>query len=964
MEMSSTVLNWTTRQIRLKMRRRCLGIRCRTGLILIILTLCLCGVYFTYKSLSGQETSHSRRRNSFPSLDKRKGLRFQAAKQRHGNVRPPDSTNDWHKEQQIMRQSLMSGSLKFNPVLQKKLHSFISELYPDDWGTARETDEVALELKSLLLDVGLGSNMSCKQIDSLHIGGNMARSDKRYVERGRFDEYSRNEVTVKSQSFDVGTKIKCMKKVYDFEYCSLMGNYKMMREILYLALLRHPTIVNMLGYCVRGDQISPEIRKKGLIVVTELGSPLSPHSLASMPWQTKVMYALQLAKLLEYLESSPIGNVALGKISMEDFIVVNNGYSLRLVDLDDMMPHEKTCSSDSDCINDGKSLGIQCNSGRCLGLNKASNMNRLGSLMMDPILRSSPASQSQRVDDILNRLLNNQISAQELTTSLKQIQDEAGLPQEPPVQQQQQQQHYQQEQPERIVQREDDPDLNRPSRNKQFLYGDNNAAKGRDRVSPGEYLRYDQSNYQGIYDFRCENSRVTWGCVLTARSIQDSQNMCDANQFCESIVIYSSQPESENLMTIILKNSSASNPQLSAGTTLFIRREGAGRPPQANNDETNKNHQDDSNNNQQNNNSPNDNHNSDQDNNNHDQQRKDQSNDQNVSRAPPGGQQPLTRDTCVKRSLMSHEEAHKSRERRLMTHLGLKGYRESDWFKAVVSQTVGSVAGITPAVGNQPKGGKVVVKFIPNGEDKMVSKALFISEKGPEQFHTSYAIVYQLDRLLGLYHTPPSMMTNLPADLVQKFSTDLDFRDMFATMLERDGTAKGLFSVPMPKVMKPEALTIKPLKTLVPSVTKFTRLMKMQLEYVFLWWLAKISKGPDSHIGYKGHMIQFDADLAFQDPLTDLTGYFFHCQFPNIVYKTLNCFRCHSPPGQPQSSSICSLGQEVISRVKTSGFSVPELQVRSYNENEFAILLNDAATVALSIVDQCVRTFGKEDVLY
>ncbi|XP_067680859.1 uncharacterized protein [Haliotis asinina] len=943
------------------MRRRCLGIRCRTGLMLVILTLCLCGVYFTYRSLSGHETSHSHRRNSFPSLDKRKGLRFQAAKQRLGNARAPvpsgnqEPSNDWHKEQEIRRQSLMSGSLKFNPILQKKIHNFISELYPDDWGAARETDEVALELKSLLLDIGLESNMSCKEIDSLHIGGNMARSDKRYVERGRFDEYSRHEVTVKSQSFDVSTKIKCMKKVYDFEYCSLMGNYKMMREILYLALLRHPTIVNMLGYCVRGDQISPEIRKKGLIVVTELGSPLSHHSLVSMPWQTKVMYALQLAKLLEYLESSPIGNVAIGKISMEDFIVVNNGYSLRLVDLDDMMPHEKSCRSDSDCLDDGKSLGIKCDSGQCLGLNKASNLHRLGSLLMDPILRSSPASQAQHVDDILNRLTNNQISAHELITVLTQIQEQAGLPQEPPVQHQE---HYQQEQPERIIQREDDPDLNRPSRKNQFLYGDNNAAKTRDRVSPGEYLRYDQSNYQGIYDFRCENSRVTWGCVLTARSIQDAQNMCDSNPACESIVIYSSQPETENLMTIILKNSSTSNPQLSAGTTLFIRREGAGKARQINNDEPNNNRQD---NNVISDNNIQSNH---QSNKNDDEQRKEQSRDQNDGRAPPAGQQPMSRDMCVKRSFMSHEEAYKSRERRLMTHLGLKGYRETDWFRAVVSQSVASVSGILPATGNQPKGGKAVLKFIPSNDQMSLSKVLFISERGPEQFHSSYAIVYQLDRLLGLYHTPPSLMTNLPADLVQKFSTESQFRDLFAITLEKDGTAKGLFSVPMPKVMKPEALTLKPLKSLVPSITKFTRLMKMQLEYVFLWWLAKISKGPNSHIGYKGHLIHFDADLAFQDPLTDLTGYFFHCQFPNIVYKTLNCFRCHSPQGQPQSSSVCSLGQEVIKRTKGSGFSRQEMHTDKDTDNQFMMHMNNAASSALRIVDRCIHKHGREAVLY
>ena len=54
-------------------------------------------------------------------------------------------------------------------------------------------------------------------------------------------------------------------------------------------------------------------------------------------------------------------------------------------------------------------------------------------------------------------------------------------------------------------------------------------------------------------------------------------------------------------------------------------------------------------------------------------------------------------------------------------------------------------------------------------------------------------------------------------------------------------------------------------------------------------------------------MIHVDADWGFQEPAANYDGFFNHCQFPNVVYKMLMCFRCHQ--GSP--NRICFLGQEV-----------------------------------------------------
>ena len=42
-----------------------------------------------------------------------------------------------------------------------------------------------------------------------------------------------------------------------------------------------------------------------------------------------------------------------------------------------------------------------------------------------------------------------------------------------------------------------------------------------------------------------------------------------------------------------------------------------------------------------------------------------------------------------------------------------------------------------------------------------------------------------------------------------------------------------------------------------------------------------------------GHLIHFEADLAFQNARQTFQGYFYSCQFPNTVYKKLVCNKYH-----------------------------------------------------------------------
>lgn len=112
------------------------------------------------------------------------------------------------------------------------LEKFLHRLYPLNWAEAPETDEMALELKHTLLDYGLESNLSCRDIDRFRLGSSLAYSRSKSIDIGYENSVGENgvgesvEMALRSFSNDINTKISCMKQIYDSELCSTMGNYR------------------------------------------------------------------------------------------------------------------------------------------------------------------------------------------------------------------------------------------------------------------------------------------------------------------------------------------------------------------------------------------------------------------------------------------------------------------------------------------------------------------------------------------------------------------------------------------------------------------------------------------------------------------------------------------------------------------------------------------------------------------
>ena len=93
---------------------------------------------------------------------------------------------------------------------------------------------------------------------------------------------------------------------------------------------------------------------------------------------------------------------------------------------------------------------------------------------------------------------------------------------------------------------------------------------------------------------------------------------------------------------------------------------------------------------------------------------------------------------------------------------------------------------------------------------------------------------------------------------------------------------------------------------------------------------------------FLGHLIHFEADLAFQNVKQSLQGYFYNCQFPNTVYKTLVCYKC--PGSSSRVTQICGLGEQV-----STGFT-HSLMLHFTTESCICTLLtNTLAPVAKSV---------------
>lgn len=795
----------------------------------------------------------------------------------------------------------------------QRLKLVLNELSPTDWKVAPDTDEIVLGLKMVFMDLGIESNLSCRAIDMLKPTTRRlsiySKKNIDIVRRGYTDEF-----VVKSVGFDHELKIACMKMDYKPERCTLMSNYKLLKELVLMLMLRSSTIIKLEGFCLRGDTIDMKIPKKGVLIVTELGKATSEEMFSLIAWKTKLQIGVSLLQFLLYLDDSPIGSLGFEKMQLYDFVMVHSEF--KLVDLANIRIGELPCETDQDCtILEMPRKAIQCVQKQCKGRNALHNLLLLYRAVFIPLLKFSPSDLKLEVDSFLSNV-------QELKMNIKEAMNwfhgRLG--------------HRISD---RVQRRVDIPmvqTFQEPKRSdRDHTYNGNNVVTpqppntmpaqiqhaGDGAVLFNSYERITNYNFPGRFDYRCPNSRTDWGCVFTINRLDEAKSMCDSDAQCAAFVIFASNPDNEVKMTVVMKNSNTGNPDRNYGSTLFIKSKSKGvRVLSATIQQTV---------------------------------------DLNTTKLEHTEEAAM----CLLKVMNQSNSTRTRKEGRLFAHLGLKGIDEKTWRMHVPRMRIQKFLMSSKLEPVLVKGGRIKFQYDENPLGLKTGE--FIIEYGAQHHHIGFLVAYHLDRILGLYNVPPAIPRKISMAHYAQIQGDKQYLDKYRLFNSTDGTGlQGIITSPLPSIVKSEDIVIDVRENIVQTVPVFSRIQREQLEYVLVWELTKMMSPFHGFLGYKGHLMHFEADLAFTNFHSTVSGYFYNCQFPYSVYKTFLCFKC----SEKTTRTVCGLGFEVVRHLRNHGFKDNEIYVGKLRSDDIAAVIDNSASAILKIVEQCVQTFTRQKVLY
>ncbi|XP_053375294.1 uncharacterized protein LOC128547243 [Mercenaria mercenaria] len=532
---------------------RCVPRRVRQQRVIFLLLVFLFGVYLAYRQLQDSEPSTTGIRPDGQVVEQ---LQQKLREKVSGNLNPPKKPvlPVVHLDENLKNPEAFPALAPVFPVGRAlendddyvtdderlaRLKLLLLSLSPSNWKTTLDPDEMILLTKSELLDLGIESKLTCREIDSMKssYGRHQGFYGKKiidYVQRNYASDY-----VLKSVGRDQQLKIECMKMDYREDRCHLMGNYRLVKELVLFNVLDHPSIIKMEGFCLRGETIDPRVRMKGAIIVTEAGKQMQQDLYQLLPWATKVELGIQLMKLLLYLDTSPIGSLGFEKLQMNDFVMLNS--DIKLVDLDNLMIGESRCIHDEDCkIENVPRKEIRCVEKMCKGRNMWKNLFLLQQSVLSLLLKYSPLGEES--SQLLESVQELRLTPKEVLKWFEKKQVGAGQAQEF-----ERQKNVQKEIDRENKERQPDTHINQNPNQVQEMDSNTGNKNG--------YIRQSNSNFPGRFDYSCGNSRVSWGCVLTVKSLDEAKSLCDSDAACASFIIFSSHPESDGIPDVVNQNS-------------------------------------------------------------------------------------------------------------------------------------------------------------------------------------------------------------------------------------------------------------------------------------------------------------------------------------------------------------------------------------------------------------------------
>lgn len=267
-------------------------------------------------------------------------------------------------------------------------------------------------------------SLNCSNMHEVTIKGKLGKGHHKIVYEGVYKNVS---VAVKYIDKHGIIKQKCLRSVKrlneknilttdEFEelygVCYDIQDSFLVKEILLLQELRHPLIMPMVGFCFQNREDRDE---NGAFVVVERGTKkhISKY-IPYMNWKDRIRCTMDVAEFLVFLDTSPIGSIAITYFRPSHFILHNGRF--RWIDLDRLVVIDQLC--DANCPAD-----LKCIDNVCLGKNARHNIRMLNEKLFPELLnpRKFPNYISRKLQHVLRSIEKNEITGAKLFDEMKTI---------------------------------------------------------------------------------------------------------------------------------------------------------------------------------------------------------------------------------------------------------------------------------------------------------------------------------------------------------------------------------------------------------------------------------------------------------------------------------------------------------------------------------------------------------------
>ncbi len=224
---------------------------------------------------------------------------------------------------------------------------------------------------------------NCSNINQIKIIGRLGIGMHRVAFLGVFQT---RKVVVKMINGTSTSIDRCLKSEPSKtrRQCARIPLWFALREILSIQQLKHPSLPDLLGFCVRGQNAhSLSLRKHGVITVYDYVQKINLSDMPRWSLSRRLDTAIQLVDLYVYAEHSPLGYLKLSDMKPANFVIV--GPYIKYIDL------EQITSKEPGCITMVKGTGCEfnltCVDNHCAGFNAIYNMQRMEYVFLRRLLR-------------------------------------------------------------------------------------------------------------------------------------------------------------------------------------------------------------------------------------------------------------------------------------------------------------------------------------------------------------------------------------------------------------------------------------------------------------------------------------------------------------------------------------------------------------------------------------------------